>query len=103
MTDSDDRGSAAARVQATAARRPRIGVHLWPGGVSDYRTWRQAVLDAEELGVDAIFGYDHFHRPFMEHVDGVLHLAEQHRGVEIPGRVERRLDGAHRRDVGVGA
>lgn len=41
----------------------RIGVQLWPGGAPDYATWRSAVLRAEELGVDAIFGYDHFHRP----------------------------------------
>lgn len=44
----------------------RIGVQLWPGGTPDYQTWRQAVLHAEELGVDAIFGYDHFHRPATE-------------------------------------
>src|ERR1700724_477778 len=41
----------------------RVGVQLWPGGTPDYRTWREAVLEAEELGADAIFGYDHFHRP----------------------------------------
>src|ERR1700739_1148231 len=42
----------------------RVGVQLWPGGTPDYRTWREAVIDAEELGVDAIFGYDHFHKGF---------------------------------------
>ena len=42
----------------------RVGVQLWPGGTPDYRTWREAVLTAEELGADAIFGYDHFHKPF---------------------------------------
>ena len=42
----------------------RVGVQLWPGGTPDYRTWREAVLKAEELGADAIFGYDHFHKPF---------------------------------------
>jgi probable F420-dependent oxidoreductase len=42
----------------------RVGVQLWPGGTPDYRTWRDAVLQAEELGADAIFGYDHFHKPF---------------------------------------
>ncbi len=42
----------------------RVGVQLWPGGTPDYRTWREAVLTAEELGTDAIFGYDHFHKPF---------------------------------------
>jgi hypothetical protein len=25
--------------------------------------WRDAVRHAEDLGVDAIFGYGHFHRP----------------------------------------
>jgi probable F420-dependent oxidoreductase len=42
----------------------RVGVQLWPGGTPDYRTWREAVLSADELGADAIFGYDHFHKPF---------------------------------------
>jgi len=51
-------------------RHPRIGVHIWPGGTPDYATWRQAVLDAESLGADAIFGYDHFHKPFVEIRDG---------------------------------
>jgi probable F420-dependent oxidoreductase len=41
----------------------RVGVQLWPGGSPDFRTWRDAVLRAEELGADAIFGYDHFHKP----------------------------------------
>ncbi len=34
----------------------------------DYATWRQAVLHAEEIGVDVIFGYDHFHAPFIESI-----------------------------------
>jgi probable F420-dependent oxidoreductase len=42
----------------------RVGVQLWPGGTPDYRAWREAVIKAEELGADAIFGYDHFHKPF---------------------------------------
>jgi probable F420-dependent oxidoreductase len=42
----------------------RVGVQLWPGGTPDYRSWREAVLTAEDLGADAIFGYDHFHKPF---------------------------------------
>ncbi|AMT71025.1 MULTISPECIES: LLM class F420-dependent oxidoreductase [Mycobacteriaceae] len=41
----------------------RVGVQLWPGDTPDYRTWRDAVITAEQLGVDAIFGYDHFHKP----------------------------------------
>ena len=44
-------------------RPTRVGVQLWPGGARDYRAWREAVLHAEDLGVDVIFGYDHFHRP----------------------------------------
>jgi probable F420-dependent oxidoreductase len=49
----------------------RIGVQLWPGGAPDYRSWRTAVLGAEEIGADVIFGYDHFHRPAVEGiVDG---------------------------------
>jgi probable F420-dependent oxidoreductase len=41
----------------------RIGVQLWQGGAPDYRSWRNAVITADELGADAIFGYDHFHKP----------------------------------------
>ena len=52
------------------SRSPRIGIHLWPGGTPGYATWRQAVIDAEALGADAIFGYDHFHKPFVEIKDG---------------------------------
>ncbi len=44
----------------------RVGVQLWPGGTPDYKTWREAVLEAEQLGADAIFGYDHFQKPFAE-------------------------------------
>ncbi len=44
----------------------RVGVQLWPGGTPDYQTWREAVLTAEQLGADAIFGYDHFHKPSTE-------------------------------------
>jgi hypothetical protein len=51
-------------------RRIRIGVQLWPGGTPSYQTWRDAVLQAEDLGVDAIFGYDHFHKPFVSIVNG---------------------------------
>ncbi len=42
----------------------------------DYATWRQAVLHAEEIGVDVIFGYDHFsctvHRVDREDAKPVL-------------------------------
>jgi probable F420-dependent oxidoreductase len=50
--------------RATMTESIRVGVQLWPGGTPDYRTWREAVIKAEELGADAIFGYDHFHKPF---------------------------------------
>ncbi len=49
----------------------RVAVQIQPGGAPDYRTWRDAVLAADDLGVDVIFGYDHFHRPVMKDiVDG---------------------------------
>ena len=52
-------------------RPVRVAVQIQPGGTPDYRTWRDAVLAADDLGVDVIFGYDHFHRPAMEGiVDG---------------------------------
>src|ERR1700719_4304724 len=51
------------RQEITMTKPSRVGVQLWPGGTPDYRTWREAVLQAEELGADAIFGYDHFHKP----------------------------------------
>lgn len=57
-----------------ALRRIRIGVQLWPGGTPSYRAWRDAVLQAEELGADAVFGYDHFHKPFVTIVNGGLEL-----------------------------
>lgn len=44
-------------------RPVRIGVQLWPGGTPSWSAWRDAVLHAEDLGADVIFGYDHFHRP----------------------------------------
>lgn len=59
-------------------RNPRIGVQLWPGGSPSYPVWRRAVLDAESLGADAIFGYDHFHKPFLHVSNGKRQLhAEQ--------------------------
>ena len=58
-------------------RRLRIGVQLWPGGAPDYRTWRDAVIRAEEVGVDIIFGYDHFHAPAASGVTGGLPVLEE--------------------------
>src|SRR6476620_2098976 len=56
---------------ARMTRPVRVAVQIQPGGTPDYRTWRDAVLAADDLGVDVIFGYDHFHRPAMEAiVDG---------------------------------
>jgi probable F420-dependent oxidoreductase len=52
-------------------RPVRIAVQVQPGGAPDYRSWRDAVVASDDLGVDVIFGYDHFHRPAMEAiVDG---------------------------------
>src|SRR3978361_2041733 len=52
-------------------RPVRVAVQGQPGGTPDYATWRDAVLAADDLGVDVIFGYDHFHRPAMKGiVDG---------------------------------
>ncbi|KAA0095991.1 LLM class F420-dependent oxidoreductase [Mycolicibacterium sp. P1-18] len=49
----------------------RVAVQIQPGGTPDYKSWRDAVVAADDLGVDVIFGYDHFHRPVMEGmVDG---------------------------------
>jgi probable F420-dependent oxidoreductase len=47
-------------------RPVRVAVQIQPGGAPDYATWRDAVLGADDLGVDVIFGYDHFHRPAMK-------------------------------------
>jgi probable F420-dependent oxidoreductase len=44
----------------------RVAAQVQPGGVADYRTWRSAVVQAEEIGADVIFGYDHFHKPVVE-------------------------------------
>ena len=60
------------------AHRVRVGAHLWPGGAPSYASWRDAVLRAEDLGVDAVFGYDHFHLPFLQLTSkGPELLAEQ--------------------------
>src|SRR3954451_19475592 len=47
----------------------RVAVQIQPADTPDYATWRQAVLQAEEIGVDVIFGYDHFHAPFIESIE----------------------------------
>jgi probable F420-dependent oxidoreductase len=44
---------------------PRIAVQLSPGGVPSYAAWRDAVLRAEQIGVDVILGSDHFFKPVL--------------------------------------
>src|SRR5205814_3533790 len=61
----------------TMTRPIRIGVTLQPGNAPDYATWRSAVIHAEELGADLVFGWDHFHRPEMAELNqGIPVLAE---------------------------
>jgi probable F420-dependent oxidoreductase len=38
----------------------RIAAQIPPAGTPSYPVWRDAVLSAEDIGTDAIFGYDHF-------------------------------------------
>jgi probable F420-dependent oxidoreductase len=55
----------------------RIGVVLQPGNAPDFASWRSAVLHAEELGADLIFGWDHFHKPeYADLNQGMPVLAE---------------------------
>jgi probable F420-dependent oxidoreductase len=56
----------------------RIAAQISPGGVNSYRRWRDAVIKAEQIGADVIFGYDHFHRPAVEMTaNGTVLAAEQ--------------------------
>jgi probable F420-dependent oxidoreductase len=50
----------------------RVGVQIGPDDTPDYAAWRAAVLRAENLGADMIFGYDHFHKPFFDSFDGAI-------------------------------
>src|SRR6201996_3211015 len=60
------------------SRHIRIGVQLWPGGTPSYASWRSAVRQAEDLGADIVFGYDHFHKPFVQRTsEGPRLLPEQ--------------------------
>ena len=55
----------------------RIGVLPQCGKAPDFATWRSAVMRAEELGADFIFGYDHFHKPEVADLNqGVPVLAD---------------------------
>jgi probable F420-dependent oxidoreductase len=44
----------------------RVGVQIQPAGTPNYRTWRAAIIQAEDMGADLIFGYDHFHEPVFD-------------------------------------
>src|ERR1700741_2929705 len=58
-------------------RPNRIGVLPHCGNARDFATWRSAVMRAEELGADFIFGYDHFHKPEVADLNqGVPVLAD---------------------------
>jgi probable F420-dependent oxidoreductase len=55
----------------------RIGVVVPPGNAPDFASWRSAVVYAEELGADLIFGWDHFHKPGLAVTDqGIAVVAE---------------------------
>jgi probable F420-dependent oxidoreductase len=41
----------------------RIAAQIPPAATPSYSAWRDAILRAEDLGADAIFGYDHFMAP----------------------------------------
>jgi probable F420-dependent oxidoreductase len=60
-------------VHPAAGRRLRIGVQLAPQHAT-YSQLRDAVLRAEDLGVDAIFNWDHFF-PLTEPLDGTHYEA----------------------------
>ena len=45
-------------------RRPiRIVAQIPPAATPSYAAWRDTILRTEDLGADAIFGYDHFMVP----------------------------------------
>jgi probable F420-dependent oxidoreductase len=68
-------------IHASSERKVRIGVQLWPGGAPSYASWRDAVRRAEDLGADVIFGYDHFHKPFVTIVNNEPVLDDEQRDV----------------------
>ena len=41
----------------------RIAAQIPPAATPSYAAWRDTILRAEDLGADAIFGYDHFEVP----------------------------------------
>jgi probable F420-dependent oxidoreductase len=48
----------------------RVGVQIQPAGTPNYCTWRAAIIQAEDMGADMIFGYDHFHEPVFDKAVG---------------------------------
>jgi probable F420-dependent oxidoreductase len=48
----------------------RVGVQIQPAGTPNYRTWRAAIVQAEDMGADMIFGYDHFYEPVFDKAMG---------------------------------
>ena len=41
----------------------RIAAQIPPAGTPSYPAWRDTIMRAEDVGADAIFGYDHFMVP----------------------------------------
>ena len=41
----------------------RIAAQIPPAGTPSYQAWRDTIMRAEDVGADAIFGYDHFMVP----------------------------------------
>jgi probable F420-dependent oxidoreductase len=76
MTTSAEIGTSTG-TEPRSDRKVRIGVQLWPGGAPSYQSWRDAVLRAEDLGADVIFGYDHFHKPFVTIANGEPFLDDE--------------------------
>ncbi|MGE2712940.1 LLM class F420-dependent oxidoreductase [Mycolicibacterium litorale] len=52
-----------------AKRTMRIAAQVLPGGARSYAQWRSAVVQAEQLGADIIFGYDHLLFPDSQACD----------------------------------
>lgn len=66
---------------------------MWPGGTPGYASWRDAVLRAEDLGADIVFGYDHFHKPFVQRTsEGPRLLPQQADGADCRPYLGRAAD-----------
>ena len=68
----------------------RIAAQIPPAGASSYVVWRDTVLRAEDVGADAIFGYDHFLVPA---VTGREERSAHHRAQPADVAQLRELDG----------